>query len=65
MKDVTSTLLKFFGGPFRKTGEVRTKGRILALYEREENGRRALVARRVVYRRGKPVATVATGWKPV
>ena len=61
--DITLTLVKFFGGPFVKTGQIQTKERILTLYERE--GKKALVARRVIYRKGRPVATVTTGWAPV
>lgn len=61
--DITLALTRFFGGPFFKTGQVQTRGRTLTLYER--GGKKALVARRVIYRRGKPVAMVVTGWKAI
>ena len=58
-----SRIQKFFAGPFVKTGEVRTKGRTLTLYE--GGGKRVLVARKTIFRRGKPVAQMVTGWKAV
>lgn len=56
-------LVQFFAGTFVKTGEVRTKGRVLALYE--GSGKKALVARKVIFRKGKPLMQIVTGWKQV